>query len=45
MTKNYKPTIFRFVYNNMIKLAIFHVYGCHFVFQNGRPYANFQKNS
>ena len=27
----------------MIKIAIFHVYGRHFVFQNGRPYANFPK--
>ena len=27
----------------IIKIAIFHVYGRHFVFQNGRPYANFQK--
>ena len=43
--KNYKPTIFRFVYINIIKIAIFHVYGRHFVFQNGRPYPNFQKNS
>ena len=30
MTKNYKPTIFRFVYINMVKIAIFHVYGRHF---------------
>ena len=43
MTKNYKPTIFCFVYINMIKIAIFHVYGRHFVLQNGRPYANFKK--
>ena len=45
MTKNYKPTIFRFVYINMIKIATCHIYGRHFVFQNGGPYANFQKNS
>ena len=45
MTKNYKPTIFYFVYINMIKIAVFHVYGRHFVFQNGRPFANSQKNS
>ena len=38
MTKNYKPTIFRFVYINMIKIAIFHVYGRYFVFQNGRRF-------
>ena len=27
----------------MIKIAIFHVYGRHFVFQNGRPYVNLKK--
>ena len=43
MTKIYKPTIFRFVYINMIKIAIFYVYARHFVFQNGRPYANLKK--
>ena len=45
MTKNCKPTIFCFVYINMIKIAIFHVYRRHFVLQNGRPYANFQKKN
>ena len=28
---------------SLIETAIFHVYGRHFVFRNGRPYANFQK--
>ena len=43
--KNHKPTILSFVNTSFLKIAIFHVYGSHFVFQNGRRYPNLKKNS
>ena len=41
--KNLKPTILRFVNTTFLKIAIFHVYGSNFIFQNGRPDPNLKK--
>ena len=43
LQKNLKPIILRFVNTSFLKIAIFHVYGSNFIFQNGRPYPNFKK--